>query len=113
MDSGVWNSLFPKTLNWNSIERDCHAGLFGAPPFYRLTLTDNRDILNFPLQLAQLITEGLTQVFTSIGNHLLEKTASMQTVAKELAGDGAAQAATMTITVVQRWCHGLIVFLAG
>jgi hypothetical protein len=34
-------------------------------------------------------------------------------VTKELGLDWSAQAPTVTIAVVQRWCHRAIVFLAG
>ena len=113
MDSGVWNSLLAKSFNRDSVEGYGHAGLLSAPAFYRFTLFDNRDIFNFVLQLTELFREGFSQVFAGVGDHLLEKATAVNTVTKELGLDWSAQAPTVTIAVVQRWCHGAIVFLAG
>lgn len=112
VDSRVWDPLFAKALDGNSIERDCHGALFCTPSPHWFAVLEVGDILDAPFQLAKFI-ESFFEVFHGVLNHLVEKAAALQAVTKELAGYWSSEAATMPVSMVRSGRHVAIVFLAG
>lgn len=98
-----------KSLDWNSVEHDCHGRNSGAEASERLTGLQRGNVLDAPIELLQL-GEGGREPLAGL-HHDTFKEAGSASVPKKLRWNRPTHSAAVPIPV--NYTHEGIVFLAG